>query len=196
MKPELLLELDQRLVRDRSRLMTAKTVTALVALATIPVFAGVLLVTRYSSVASLTATAFAAVLIVVGVVLFQLPVLYAAYAIAAAALIWLFHLDNIQRLLAGTERRIEFGRGQCCGVRLFEEAAESLVFVQQGLDTFAQGEIVKPRTRLVHFHAEREVRVVIKIGAGADDPVDVAGLDERHQARDAQSRRRERAGER
>jgi glycerol-3-phosphate acyltransferase PlsY len=80
------------------------------ALLTIPVFAAVLLVTRYSSVASLTATAFAALVIVVGVLLFQMPVLYAAYAIAAAALIWLFHLDNIQRLLAGTERRIEFGR--------------------------------------------------------------------------------------
>jgi glycerol-3-phosphate acyltransferase PlsY len=80
----------------------------IVALLTIPVFAGVLLVTRYSSVASLTATAFAAVLIVVSVVLFGLPALYAGYAIAAAALIWLFHLDNIQRLLAGTERRIEF----------------------------------------------------------------------------------------
>jgi acyl phosphate:glycerol-3-phosphate acyltransferase len=78
------------------------------ALLTIPLFAAVLFTTRYSSVASLTATAFAAVVIVVNVLLFQLPVLYAAYAIAAAALIWLFHLDNIQRLLAGTERRIEF----------------------------------------------------------------------------------------
>ncbi len=80
------------------------------ALLTIPVFMIVLLLTRYSSVASLTATAFAAAVIAVTVVFFQLPVLYAAYAIAAAALIWLFHLDNIQRLLAGTERRIEFGR--------------------------------------------------------------------------------------
>jgi glycerol-3-phosphate acyltransferase PlsY len=80
------------------------------ALLTIPVFAVVLLTTRFSSVASLTATAFAAVVIIVTVVVFQLPVLYAAYAIAAAGLIWLFHLDNIQRLLAGTERRIEFRR--------------------------------------------------------------------------------------
>jgi glycerol-3-phosphate acyltransferase PlsY len=36
--------------------------------------------------------------------------LYAVYAIGAAAMIWLFHIDNIQRLLAGTERRIEFRR--------------------------------------------------------------------------------------
>ncbi len=34
----------------------------------------------------------------------------AAYAVGAAGLIWLFHIDNIQRLLAGTERRIEFRR--------------------------------------------------------------------------------------
>jgi glycerol-3-phosphate acyltransferase PlsY len=80
------------------------------ALLTVPVFAAVLLVTRYSSVASLTATAFAAGVIIVAVVVYQLPVLYAAYAIGAAGLIWLFHLDNIQRLLAGTERRIEFRR--------------------------------------------------------------------------------------
>ncbi len=80
------------------------------AFVTIPLFAAVLLITRYSSVASLTATAVGAAVIVVTVVLFELPGLYAAYAIGAAGLIWLFHLDNIQRLLAGTERRIEFGR--------------------------------------------------------------------------------------
>jgi glycerol-3-phosphate acyltransferase PlsY len=81
------------------------------ALLTIPVFAVVLLVTRYSSVASLTATAFAAAVIIASVVLFQMPALYAGYALGAAGLIWLFHIDNIQRLLAGTERRIEFRRG-------------------------------------------------------------------------------------
>jgi acyl phosphate:glycerol-3-phosphate acyltransferase len=80
------------------------------ALLTIPVFAAVLFTTRYSSVASLTATAFAAIVIIVTVALFQLPLLYAAYAVGAAGLIWLFHIDNIQRLLAGTERRIEFRR--------------------------------------------------------------------------------------
>jgi acyl phosphate:glycerol-3-phosphate acyltransferase len=83
----------------------------LAALLTMPVFAGVLLATRYSSVASLTATAFAAVVIIITVVAFQLPILYVVYAIGAAGLIWLFHIDNIQRLLAGSERRIEFRRG-------------------------------------------------------------------------------------
>lgn len=78
---------------------------------TIPVFAVTLLVTRYSSVASLTATAFAAVAIMVTVLVVPLPFTYAAYAIAAAAMIWFFHIDNIQRLIARTERRIEFRRG-------------------------------------------------------------------------------------
>jgi glycerol-3-phosphate acyltransferase PlsY len=81
------------------------------AILTMPVFAGVLLATRYSSVASLTATAFAAAVIIVTVILFQLPIMYVVYAVGAAGLIWLFHVDNIQRLLAGSERRIEFRRG-------------------------------------------------------------------------------------
>jgi glycerol-3-phosphate acyltransferase PlsY len=83
----------------------------LAALLTMPVFAGVLLATRYSSLASLTATTFAAAVIIVTVVLFQLPILYALYAIGAGGLVWLFHIDNVQRLLAGTERRIEFRQG-------------------------------------------------------------------------------------
>ena len=83
----------------------------LAAILTMPVFAGVLLATRYSSLASLTATTFAAAVIIVTVVLFQLPILYAVYAIGAGGLVWLFHIDNVQRLLAGTERRIEFRQG-------------------------------------------------------------------------------------
>ena len=83
----------------------------LAALLTMPVFAGVLLATRYSSLASLTATTFAAAVIIATVVLFQLPILYALYAIGAGGLVWLFHIDNVQRLLAGTERRIEFRQG-------------------------------------------------------------------------------------
>jgi len=80
------------------------------ALVTIPVFAIVLLVTRYSSLASLSATALAAVAIVVMAIAFDQSPLYIVYAFAAGGIIWLFHLDNIQRLLAGSERRIEFRR--------------------------------------------------------------------------------------
>ena len=81
------------------------------ALVVMPVFAIVLLVGRYSSLASLTATAIGALVVIATVVLYGLSPLYAAYAVVAAGMIWLFHLDNIQRLLAGSERRIEFRRG-------------------------------------------------------------------------------------
>ena len=80
------------------------------ALVTIPVFAIVLLISRYSSLASLTATAVAAAAIVVMVIAFNQSGLYVVYALAAGGMIWLFHLDNIQRLLAGSERRIEWRR--------------------------------------------------------------------------------------
>jgi len=80
------------------------------ALVVVPVFVVVLLVGRYSSLASLTATAVGALTVVVTVVAFDLSPFYAVYALAAAGMIWLFHLDNIQRLLAGSERQIEFRR--------------------------------------------------------------------------------------
>ena len=79
----------------------------LAALVAIPVFILVLAISRYSSLASLTATAVAALVIVVMVVATALPGLYVVYAITAGGMIWLFHLDNIRRLLAGTERKIE-----------------------------------------------------------------------------------------
>jgi glycerol-3-phosphate acyltransferase PlsY len=85
-------------------------IAPLAALVTIPVFAIVLLVTRYSSLASLTATALAAAAITVMVIAFEQSPLYIVYAFAAGGMIWLFHLDNIQRLLKGSERRIEFRR--------------------------------------------------------------------------------------
>jgi len=79
-------------------------------LVVLPVFIVVLLVGRYSSLASLTATALGAVTVIVMVISGSVSPLYAVYAIATAGMIWLFHLDNIQRLLAGSERRIEFRR--------------------------------------------------------------------------------------
>jgi glycerol-3-phosphate acyltransferase PlsY len=82
----------------------------LAAVVTIPVFAIVLIVSRYSSLASLSATALSAVAIVVMVIAFNQSWLYVVYAFAAGGMIWLFHLDNIQRLLNGQERRIEWRR--------------------------------------------------------------------------------------
>ncbi|HSK51130.1 MAG TPA: glycerol-3-phosphate 1-O-acyltransferase PlsY [Clostridia bacterium] len=80
----------------------------IVALAVLPVFVLVLFVTRISSVASLTTSVVSAVGLLVAVAVIPLPVAYAVYAIAGAVAIWLFHLDNIQRLRAGQERRIEW----------------------------------------------------------------------------------------
>jgi glycerol-3-phosphate acyltransferase PlsY len=80
------------------------------ALIVTPTFVIVLLVGRYSSLASLTATAVGALVVIAMVVWFQLSPLYVVYAVTAGGLVWLFHLDNIQRLLAGSERRIEWRR--------------------------------------------------------------------------------------
>ena len=72
----------------------------------IPLFIVVIAITRYSSLGSLTASAAAGVLLAgATAVLGWDPWLY-VYAVGGTALVWLFHLDNIQRLLAGTERKI------------------------------------------------------------------------------------------
>ena len=85
-------------------------VQPLVAALVIPVFAATLLISRYSSLASLLSTAFGALVIGALVVIGAQEPLYVVYALAAGGMIWLFHLDNIQRLLAGSERRIEWRR--------------------------------------------------------------------------------------
>jgi acyl phosphate:glycerol-3-phosphate acyltransferase len=82
----------------------------LIGLAALPIFLVVFLVSRYSSLASLTSSAGAGVLTIVLVAARWLDPLYIVYAVGSAALIWLFHLDNIQRLRAGTERKLEIGR--------------------------------------------------------------------------------------
>jgi acyl phosphate:glycerol-3-phosphate acyltransferase len=85
-------------------------IAPIVALIIVPIFVVVLLVSRYSSLASLTATAIGALIVIGMAVLYQLSPLYVVYALGAAGMIWLFHLDNIQRLLAGSERQIEWRR--------------------------------------------------------------------------------------
>ena len=78
-----------------------------VALIVIPVFFGVIRVTRYSSVGSLVATTLAGVIVVAAVLIEGLPLAHLIYAIGAPALIWYFHRDNVERLRAGTERTID-----------------------------------------------------------------------------------------
>jgi glycerol-3-phosphate acyltransferase PlsY len=75
----------------------------------LPVFVGVILATRYVSLGSLLSTASGALLVGIwwlaanGTVPFAYPV----YATLGAALVWLAHADNINRLLHGTERRFD-----------------------------------------------------------------------------------------
>ncbi len=79
----------------------------LVALVIVPIFLGIVKFTRYSSIASLASTALTG-LILGGIVVVQhLPASHLIYAIGGPALIWLFHYDNIRRLLSGTERTID-----------------------------------------------------------------------------------------
>jgi glycerol-3-phosphate acyltransferase PlsY len=78
----------------------------LVALGVIPLFALVILVTRYSSLGSLSGSLFGGILLAVATAVVPLdPWLY-VYAVGGPALVWLFHHDNIARLLAGKERKI------------------------------------------------------------------------------------------
>jgi glycerol-3-phosphate acyltransferase PlsY len=78
----------------------------LVALAIIPVFAGVIALTRYSSLGSLTGSAVGGILFAWVIATNGLdPWLY-VYAVGGAGLVWLFHWDNIGRLLRGEERKI------------------------------------------------------------------------------------------
>jgi glycerol-3-phosphate acyltransferase PlsY len=77
----------------------------IVALLIVPVFGIVLLASRYSSLASLTGSAAAGVALVIAAALTNQPPIYYGYAVAGPLLIWLFHHDNIARLLAGKERR-------------------------------------------------------------------------------------------
>lgn len=77
-----------------------------IAVAIIPLFVGIIAITRYSSVGSLAASALAGILLAVATAnLGWDPWLY-LYAAGGTLLVWLFHTDNIQRLLAGTERKI------------------------------------------------------------------------------------------
>lgn len=78
----------------------------IVAAITLPVFAGVILVTRYSSLGSLTGSALAGILLAVQTAIAPLDSWMYVYAVFGAGLIWVFHWDNIHRLLTGKERKI------------------------------------------------------------------------------------------
>jgi glycerol-3-phosphate acyltransferase PlsY len=74
-----------------------------------PVFIGVILATRYVSLGSLVAIATGAALIGVWWLVANgaVPAAYLVYASLGAALVFLAHADNIDRLVHGTERRFD-----------------------------------------------------------------------------------------
>jgi len=78
----------------------------LLGVAALAVFLAVFLIGRYSSLASLSAPAAAGLMAIVLVVAAVLPPPYLLYAVGGTGLIWLFHWDNIVRLIRGQERRI------------------------------------------------------------------------------------------
>lgn len=78
----------------------------------LPVFVGVILVTRYVSLGSLLGSAamFPAMLVIWAVASGAVPQGYLVYAAIGPILIWVAHADNIDRLIHGTERKFDFGQ--------------------------------------------------------------------------------------
>jgi glycerol-3-phosphate acyltransferase PlsY len=74
-----------------------------------PVFVAAILVTRYVSLGSLLGSAAIAVVMLVMWAIANGPISFAypLYAIAGAALVWLAHADNIDRLIHGRERKFD-----------------------------------------------------------------------------------------
>ena len=58
-----------------------------------------------------------------------------------------------------------------------------------------QHDVGSLRVSFVHRQTDPKMRVVIKVGARRNNPIDEARLNQRNQRRDAQARRCERAGE-
>jgi acyl phosphate:glycerol-3-phosphate acyltransferase len=81
-----------------------------VALAIVPVYLVILFATGYSSLGSLVGSLVAGIGLAWVTIATGGSPAYIAYAVVGTALIWLFHLDNIRRLLAGTERKIDLRR--------------------------------------------------------------------------------------
>jgi glycerol-3-phosphate acyltransferase PlsY len=82
-------------------------VSPLIVLIAAPVFFGLIVITRYVSLASLLGTAFGAAVAIVFVIGGALDPAWLLYVLPGVAIVWIAHRDNIQRLLAGTERRFD-----------------------------------------------------------------------------------------
>jgi glycerol-3-phosphate acyltransferase PlsY len=88
---------------------TMLVIQPLAVVLTAPVFFGVILLTRYVSLGSLLGSAamLPATLLIWAVAQGWVPPVHIAWAVVGAAIIWLAHADNIDRLLRGTERKFD-----------------------------------------------------------------------------------------
>jgi acyl phosphate:glycerol-3-phosphate acyltransferase len=90
---------------------TMLVIQPIAVLLAVPVFVGVILVTRYVSLGSLLGSA----AMVAWAWLFwmaangSISIAYPLYTAAGAAIVWLAHADNIDRLLHGKERKFDLG---------------------------------------------------------------------------------------
>jgi glycerol-3-phosphate acyltransferase PlsY len=75
------------------------------ALVTLVAFLLVLAIWRYTSLASLAAAVIGGVVFALQILAMGMPPVLLGYAIGAPVLVWLFHLDNIGRLVRGEERK-------------------------------------------------------------------------------------------
>lgn len=87
-------------------------IAPLVVLLAAPIFLVVIGLSRYVSLGSLLGSAAAAVIMLALVVAGVIPPALLVFGIAGAAIVWLAHADNIDRLLHGRERKLSFGRSQ------------------------------------------------------------------------------------
>jgi glycerol-3-phosphate acyltransferase PlsY len=89
-------------------------IAPIILVAIFPVFALTILVTRISSIGSLSASLIGGLCMIAVTALAPLPPIYSTtlppiyfvYGVGVPGLIWLFHRDNIGRLLRGQERRV------------------------------------------------------------------------------------------
>jgi glycerol-3-phosphate acyltransferase PlsY len=90
---------------------TMLVIQPLAVLIALPVFVAVILITRYVSLGSLLGSAAIAIAVFVMWAVANGPIsgAYMLYAVAGAALVWLAHADNIERLMHGQERKFDLG---------------------------------------------------------------------------------------
>jgi acyl phosphate:glycerol-3-phosphate acyltransferase len=84
----------------------ALIIAPIILAAIFPVFALTILITRISSLGSLSASLIGGITMIVVAAVTPLAPIYFVYGLGVPGLIWLFHVDNIGRLLRGEERRV------------------------------------------------------------------------------------------